>query len=56
MTPNTTLLSGASQFAAMLAQQSGPGFSKDPSDYMPPWVKLSGSEFNEADPKYNRSC
>jgi hypothetical protein len=53
MTPNPTLLSGASQFAAMLAQQSGPGFSKDPSDYMPPWVKLSGSEFNEADPKYN---
>jgi hypothetical protein len=42
----------ASQLAIMLAQQSGPGFSKDPGDYALPWIKLSGPEFNEMDPKY----
>jgi hypothetical protein len=40
------LLSGASQIAALMAQQSGPGFSKDPGDYQPAKVKLSGAEFN----------
>ena len=52
MTPNPTLLTGSSQLAAMLAQQSGPGFSKDPGDYKLPWIKLSGPEFNNVDPKF----
>ena len=38
MTTNSTLLTGASQIAAALALQSGPGFSKDPGDYTLPWV------------------
>jgi hypothetical protein len=51
--PNDSIArSAASQLADTLAMQSGPGFSKDPSDYVLPWVKLSGGEFNEADPKY----
>lgn len=54
MTTNSTLLTGASQLAAIRAQQSGEGFSKDPSDYTLPWVKLSGPEFNDIDPKYRR--
>ena len=44
-------LTAASQLAAILAQQSGPGFSKDPADYQLPWVKFSGREFNPADPR-----
>jgi hypothetical protein len=46
------LLSGASQIAALMAQQSGPGFSKDPGDYQPAKVKLSGAAFNPNDPGY----
>lgn len=53
MQTNTpTSLTATSQLAAMRAQQSGPGFSKDPADYRPLWVKLSGAEFNNVDPKY----
>jgi hypothetical protein len=51
-TTNSTPLTAASQLAVMRAQQSGPGFSKDPGDYKLPWIKLSGPEFNNADPKY----
>ena len=49
------LLTGASQIAAMMAQRSGPGFSKDPADYQPTRAKFNGREFNSADPKYARS-
>ena len=52
MTPNPTLITGASQLAAMLAQRAGEGFSQDPSDYKPLRVKLSPPELNSADPKY----
>jgi hypothetical protein len=45
-------LTGASQLAVMLAERSGPGFSKDPGDYRPAKVKLSGAVFNRADPAY----
>ena len=30
------------------------GSQKIPSDYTLPWVKLSGPEFNDIDPKYRR--
>jgi hypothetical protein len=45
-------LSGASQIAAVMAERSGPGFSKEPADYLPMRVKFIGPEFNEPDPKY----
>jgi hypothetical protein len=45
-------LSGASQLAIRLADRSIPGGSKDPGDYRPAWIKLSGPEFNPADPNY----
>jgi len=44
--------SGADQVAALLAQQSGLGSSKDPADYRPAKVKFAGPEFNDKDPKY----
>jgi hypothetical protein len=44
--------SGASQLAGLLAQKSGPGFSKDPADYKIPRIKFTGAEFNPLDPKY----
>jgi hypothetical protein len=46
------LLTGASQLAAILAAQSGPGFSKNADDHQPAKVRMSGPEFNDADPKY----
>jgi hypothetical protein len=49
---STNKLDGASQLAMLRAQRAIPGASQDPADYLLPWVKLSGSEFNPADPKY----
>jgi hypothetical protein len=44
---------GANQLATLIAQQKkGLGFSPDPADYQPTWIKLSGREFNDADPHY----
>ena len=42
----TSLITGASQLAALRAQRAGEGFSREPA------VKLSGPEFNNLDPKY----
>lgn len=52
MRDSLNLLSATSQLAALLAQRSGEGFSKDPADYQLPWVRFSGPEYNDADPKY----
>jgi hypothetical protein len=50
---NTALdLSGASQLATRLAAVAKPGFSTDPSDYMPTRVMLSGAAFNETSKFY----
>jgi hypothetical protein len=44
---------GANQLATLIAmQKKGLGFSPDPADYQPTWIKLSGREFNDADPHY----
>ena len=51
---NPDTLSGASMLATMLASQAKPGFSADPADYLPTWVKLSGAEFND-NSKFYRS-
>jgi hypothetical protein len=41
------------KLATLIAQQKkGLGFSPDPADYQPTWIKLSGREFNDADPHY----
>jgi hypothetical protein len=45
-------ITGAGQLAALRAQRAGEGFSRDPADYRPLRIKLSGSEFNDLDPKY----
>jgi hypothetical protein len=46
-------LSGASQLATLLAERNKlKGLFGDPADYQPPWVKLSGPEFNPGDPRY----
>ena len=46
------LRSGAIQLAERLARLAGPGFSRDPVDYRPTAVKLSGPEFNPMDRAY----
>lgn len=45
--------SGATQLAQTLAERGKlKGLSGDPADYQAAWVKLSGPEWNEVDPRY----
>jgi hypothetical protein len=51
-TPFNGLLTGASQLAQLLALRARPGFSTDPSDYLPQRVRLICDELNPMAPGY----
>ena len=47
-----TLITGAGQLAQLLSSRARTGFSTDPSDYLPHWVRLTATEFDPMAPGY----